>query len=169
MGVVVGAVNEALAQRVAIKLLRPTALSDREALGRFVREARAAASLRSEHVARVLDTGTLDDGRPFIAMEHRTPRADARAHYVTMYDYDNATTSGGVVRRVPRTSGVLPCDYGGSGNKRPFGLHVDASRIYWTNQGEGRLPYTNGSVVSCDSRAAAPRRRSSGPAMAPVR
>jgi eukaryotic-like serine/threonine-protein kinase len=70
MGVVVGAMNEALRQRVAIKLLRPTALSDREALGRFVREARAAASLRSEHVARVLDTGTLDDGRPFIVMEH---------------------------------------------------------------------------------------------------
>jgi hypothetical protein len=72
------------------------------------------------------------------------------ALYVSMYDYDNATTSGGVVRRVPRTDGVLPCDYGGTGNKRPFGLHVDASRIYWTNQGEGRLPYTNGSVVSCD-------------------
>ncbi len=70
MGVVVGATNVGLAQRVAIKLLRPGALSNEEALGRFVREARAAASLRSEHVARVLDTGTLEDGRPYMVMEY---------------------------------------------------------------------------------------------------
>jgi eukaryotic-like serine/threonine-protein kinase len=70
MGIVVGATNEALGQRVAINLLRPGALGDHEALGRFIREARAAASLRSEHVARVIDTATLEDGRPYIVMEY---------------------------------------------------------------------------------------------------
>lgn len=70
MGVVVAATNEMIKQRVAIKLLQPAALGEREAHDRFLREARAAASLRSEHVARTLDAGTLDDGRPYIVMEH---------------------------------------------------------------------------------------------------
>ena len=70
MGVVLGATNEALRQRVAIKLLRSGALSNSKALGRFEREARAAASLRSEHVARVLDVGKLEDGRPYMVMEY---------------------------------------------------------------------------------------------------
>jgi serine/threonine-protein kinase len=70
MGIVVAATNEALRQRVAIKLLRTGALANAKALGRFEREARAAASLRSEHVARVLDVGKLEDGRPFMVMEY---------------------------------------------------------------------------------------------------
>jgi serine/threonine-protein kinase len=70
MGVVLSATNEALRQRVAIKLLRSGALANAKALGRFEREARAAASLRSEHVARVLDVGKLDDGRPYMVMEY---------------------------------------------------------------------------------------------------
>src|SRR4051812_36719434 len=69
MGVVVRATNEALHQRVAIKLLRFGALGNVEAIGRFQREARAAAKLRSEHVARVLDVGALEDGRPFMVLE----------------------------------------------------------------------------------------------------
>jgi serine/threonine protein kinase len=70
MGVVVAATNEALRQRVAIKLLRSGALANAKALGRFEREARAAASLRSNHVARVLDVGKLEDGRPYMVMEY---------------------------------------------------------------------------------------------------
>jgi serine/threonine protein kinase len=70
MGIVLSATNEALRQRVAIKLLRSGALANAKALGRFEREARAAASLRSNHVARVLDVGKLEDGRPYMVMEH---------------------------------------------------------------------------------------------------
>ena len=70
MGVVLAATNEALRQKVAIKLLRSGALANSKALGRFEREARAAASLRSEHVARVLDVGKLEDGRPYMVMEY---------------------------------------------------------------------------------------------------
>jgi serine/threonine-protein kinase len=70
MGVVLAATNEALRQRVAIKLLRTGALANPNTLGRFEREARAAASLRSEHVARVVDVGKLEDGRPYMVMEY---------------------------------------------------------------------------------------------------
>jgi len=66
MGVVVAARHLELGTRVAIKLLR-TAGADE---GRFLREAQAASRIESEHVARVLDVGRSNDGRPFIVMEH---------------------------------------------------------------------------------------------------
>ncbi len=40
-----------------------------EALRRFDAEAKAAAALRSRHVVQVFDSGTLEDGTPYIAME----------------------------------------------------------------------------------------------------
>ena len=69
MGIVLAARHEGLNTNVAIKLLREQALGHSDVVGRFMREARAAVSLRSEHVARVFDVGTLEDGRPFIVME----------------------------------------------------------------------------------------------------
>jgi eukaryotic-like serine/threonine-protein kinase len=71
MGVVVSAWHLGLEQRVAIKLLLAhMRQSDSSALERFQREARAAARIQSEHVCRVLDTGHLDDGTPFLVMEY---------------------------------------------------------------------------------------------------
>ena len=70
MGVVVAARHLQLDQRVAIKYLLPAALLNPEVVERFAREARAAAKIRSEHVARVYDVGVLPDGVPFIVMEH---------------------------------------------------------------------------------------------------
>src|SRR5690606_4039186 len=40
-----------------------------ESVTRFLREARAAVQIQSEHVARVMDVGTLDSGAPYIVME----------------------------------------------------------------------------------------------------
>jgi serine/threonine-protein kinase len=71
MGVVVSAWHLGLEQRVAIKLLLThMRQSDSSALERFQREARAAARIQSEHVCRVLDTGHLEDGTPFLVMEY---------------------------------------------------------------------------------------------------
>src|SRR5579864_4643876 len=70
MGVVVAATNLALGSTVAIKLLRPSAVQNPEALGRFQREAQAASKLKSEHVASVTDLGNLPDGRPYMVMEY---------------------------------------------------------------------------------------------------
>jgi serine/threonine-protein kinase len=69
MGIVLAARHEQLNTSVAIKLLRAEALNHTDIVGRFMREARAAVSLKSEHVARVYDVGNLEDGRPFIVME----------------------------------------------------------------------------------------------------
>ncbi len=70
MGYVVAATHVELGEVVALKFLRPEALQIEELVERFAREARAAAKIRSEHVARVFDVGTLPDGVPFIVMEH---------------------------------------------------------------------------------------------------
>src|SRR4051794_23097077 len=66
MGVVVAARHLQLEQRVAIKFVLPAALENAETKLRFAREARAAVRLRSEHVARVLDVGTLATGSPYM-------------------------------------------------------------------------------------------------------
>ena len=68
MGVVVEAYHELLDQRVAVKLLYQD-VADREAQSRLLLEARSAAKLQSEHVARVIDVDVGGDGLPFIVME----------------------------------------------------------------------------------------------------
>ena len=70
MGVVVEAVHVELEDRVAIKFLTPRALAEPDAVQRFVREAKAAVRLRSEHIARVRDVGLLPGGDPYIVMEY---------------------------------------------------------------------------------------------------
>jgi len=70
MGVVLAAHHLQLDERVALKLLRPEAVSDADAVARFVREARAAVKIKSEHVARVTDVGQLDGGVPYMVMEY---------------------------------------------------------------------------------------------------
>jgi serine/threonine-protein kinase len=71
MGVVVAAHHLHLDERVAIKFLLPeVARQGGEPVARFMREGRAAAKIRSEHVGRVTDVGALDDGTPFLVMEY---------------------------------------------------------------------------------------------------
>ena len=55
-------------QRVAIKLLRRGMASD-EVLSRFSRERRILARLEHPHIARLLDGGATEDGRPYFVME----------------------------------------------------------------------------------------------------
>jgi serine/threonine protein kinase len=71
MGVVVAATHLHLDQPVALKFIIPGAVGqDSQAVERFMREARAAGKLRSEHVAKVYDVGMLAAGAPYIVMEY---------------------------------------------------------------------------------------------------
>jgi eukaryotic-like serine/threonine-protein kinase len=70
MGVVVAAHHEQLDEKVALKFLLPRAIGKSEAVARFLREARAAAKIKNEHVARVMDVGQLENGAPYIVMEY---------------------------------------------------------------------------------------------------
>ena len=69
MGYVVSATHVELGHQVALKFLRPELLVHRDLVARFVKEARTAVMIKSEHVARVFDVGTLPEAGPFIAME----------------------------------------------------------------------------------------------------
>src|SRR4051812_9601830 len=70
MGVVYVAKHLQLGERVAIKFLQQKTLENEELVARFLREGRTAARLRSEHIARVRDVGTLPDGAPYLVMEY---------------------------------------------------------------------------------------------------
>jgi len=69
MGVVCRATHLGLETPVAVKLIRPDFNADAEFVRRFLNEARRAAVLRSERIARVHDVGQLDSGEPFLVME----------------------------------------------------------------------------------------------------
>lgn len=69
MGVVFAARHVALDEMVALKFMRPELRQHAEMRRRFAREAKAAAKIRSDHVAAVLDVGTDEALGPYIVME----------------------------------------------------------------------------------------------------
>ena len=79
MGVVVEAYHLALRERFALKFLLPELATNHEHAERFQREAQASVRIKSEHVARVSDVGTLDTGAPYMVMELLTGQDLAEA------------------------------------------------------------------------------------------
>ncbi len=69
MASVYRATHIVLEQSVAIKVISPQIRELPGMAQRFLREARAATQLKSEHVARVTDVGTMPDGAPYMVME----------------------------------------------------------------------------------------------------
>jgi serine/threonine-protein kinase len=69
MGTVVAATHLVLGTPVALKLLHPDMAKQQGVVDRFLREARASAALRGDHVCRVSDVGVTDEGIPYIVME----------------------------------------------------------------------------------------------------
>ena len=138
MGVVVAAHHLHLDEPVAIKFLLPEILQNREIVARFLREARGAIKIKSEHVARVTDVGTLDNGAPYMVMEFLDGRdlaswisergplsvedtvefvlqaceALAEAHVLKMVHRDLKPANLFVVRRADGLSAIRVLDFG---------------------------------------------------------
>jgi eukaryotic-like serine/threonine-protein kinase len=70
MGIVLAATHVALDEPVAIKFMRPDVQRMEGTLERFAKEAKIAARIRSEHVAKVLDVGEVAPLGPYIVMEY---------------------------------------------------------------------------------------------------
>jgi eukaryotic-like serine/threonine-protein kinase len=69
MAAVYEAENVDIGKRVAIKVLAQELTTSAIVVERFLREARAAAAIRSPYICDVYDSGKLDDGRPFLVLE----------------------------------------------------------------------------------------------------
>lgn len=70
MGTVYLGRDRTLGRRVAIKVLNADDLFSEEARSRFLREARAAASIRHPNVATIYEVGQTAEGEPYIVMEY---------------------------------------------------------------------------------------------------
>src|SRR5439155_21358983 len=68
MGRVIKCQHLYLQQPVALKILLPQMAESSSTVARFLREAQATVRLRSEHIARVMDVGTMSDGTPFMVL-----------------------------------------------------------------------------------------------------
>jgi serine/threonine-protein kinase len=69
MGRVYEARHVRLGRRFAVKILHQVFANDRDALARFRREAMAAASIVSPHVAEVVDVNATKEGQPYLVTE----------------------------------------------------------------------------------------------------
>lgn len=78
MGLVYAGTHVLLGMPIVIKVLRPELGESAELRARFEAESRATASLRSDHVVRILDAGRLETGLPFAILE-RLVGTDLRA------------------------------------------------------------------------------------------
>jgi eukaryotic-like serine/threonine-protein kinase len=70
MGAVFEARHVQMDRRVAIKMLRGEFVRDHEAVERFLREARTAASVGHKSIVQILDFGEAEDGTPYIVMAY---------------------------------------------------------------------------------------------------
>jgi serine/threonine-protein kinase len=69
MGAVYAGTHTGIGKRVALKFLDVSATHGDGAIDRFQREARAASAIESAHIVQIFDSGTTDDGRPYLVME----------------------------------------------------------------------------------------------------
>ena len=68
-GIVLAARNIHLRERVALKIFASYTDGQEELLARRLDKARRASRLRGDHVARIVDIGTTEDGMPYVATE----------------------------------------------------------------------------------------------------
>ena len=62
-------VDGAYTQKIALKVIKE-GITSSEILARFINERQILATLQHDHIAHLIDGGTTNDGRPFIAMEY---------------------------------------------------------------------------------------------------
>lgn len=142
----------AYSQRVAIKVLR-RGLDTDDLIERFLRERQILSSLSHPNIARILDGGSTDDGRPYLAMElvdgepiitwadqHRLEVPERLRLFLAVADAVHAAHRQLVVHRDIKPSNVL-VDRDGRVHLLDFGiaklLDSDDDRT-----GTGLLPHT---------------------------
>src|SRR4051812_17779081 len=65
MGIVYRAVHPMIGRRVAIKVVRPEMVSDKEQAERFLKEAQALSAIKHRGIIEIIGFGNLPDGRQY--------------------------------------------------------------------------------------------------------
>jgi serine/threonine-protein kinase len=155
MGALFVAVHEDLGTEVAIKVLAQSA-DDETVKARFLREARAAARLKSEHVARVSDFGVLPGGQPYMVQELLSghdldsvlaegplPVSDAVDHVLQACEGIAVAHAAGIVHRDIKPSNLFVASYPDGSpciKVLDFGIAKDTTDSKRTNDAMGS-PY----------------------------
>jgi hypothetical protein len=135
MGVVFEAEDTRLERRVALKVMRVEAAAHTEGRARFLREAKAAASLDHEHIVAVFDMGE-ENGAPFLVLpllkgesledrlrrERPLPLAEALRIAAEMAEGLAAAHEAGLVHRDVKPGNVWLTAPGGRVKLLDFGL-----------------------------------------------
>lgn len=69
MGAVYEAEHRVIRKRVAIKVLKPELVLDRELVQRFFNEARATSAIHHPNIVEIIDVGVMREGVPYLVME----------------------------------------------------------------------------------------------------
>src|SRR5262245_52141580 len=70
MGLVYVAEHDAIASKLAVKVLRDDLANDADLVTRFMNEARAASAIRHPNIVDIIDAGRLPEGTAYILMEY---------------------------------------------------------------------------------------------------
>jgi len=69
MGIVYRAVHPLIGRRVAIKVVRPEMMEDKDQADRFLKEAQALSAIKHRGIIEIIGFGNLSDGRQYMVME----------------------------------------------------------------------------------------------------
>jgi serine/threonine-protein kinase len=160
MGVVVAARHLGLEELFALKIMKREVLGlDVSAERRFIAEARAAARLKGDHVARVHDIGRLDTGELYMVMEHlkgtdlkqvlrsrgRLPLVEAVTYLLQTCEAIAEAHALDIVHRDIKPNNLFLVDGGSSIKVLDFGISkqptTDGSELTGTNVMLGTLSY----------------------------
>lgn len=149
-----------LESRVALKLMHPALAADPRAAARFLREAKAAAQLRHQHVVEVFDMGT-EASVPFIVMEYlegsdlaqrvaelgKLPLASIASVFLPIASAIEAAHAAGIIHRDLKPANVMLAHRPPRGRQPvvlDFGiskLNEDPSDVTRSGSVVGTLPY----------------------------
>src|SRR6185369_10406813 len=100
MAAVYQAENVDIGKKVAVKVLAQELTTSAVVVERFLREARAAAAIRSPYICDIYDSGKLEDGRPFLVLE--LLEGESLYERMTVVRYLDAETTVAVMSQVCR-------------------------------------------------------------------